>query len=70
MKRFKLTEKDNVRVVKRVQGMGLGGYLKKVADRLEAAETPREAEVASWFLEATIKTILEGKGVQIDGDLD
>lgn len=49
-----------------LKGMGLGDYLKKVAERLEAAETPREAEVASWFLEATVKTILEEKGVMLN----
>lgn len=52
------------------KGLGLGGYLKKVADRLEAAETPREAEIASWFLEATVKTILEEKGVNTNGTMD
>ena len=53
-----------------IKGLGLGDYLKKVAERLEAAETPREAEVASWFLEATVKTILEGKGVNTNGTMD
>lgn len=53
-----------------LEGMGLGDYLKKVADRLEAAETPREAEVASWLLEATVKTILEGKGVNTNDTMD
>lgn len=46
------------------KGLGIGDYIKNVADRLEAAETPREAEVASWFLEAAIRTLLEEKGVQ------
>lgn len=52
------------------KGLGLGDYLKKVADRLEAAETPREAEVASWFLEATVNTILEEKGVMLNETVD
>ena len=48
------------------KGLGIGDYIKKVADRLEAAETPREAEVASWFLEAAIRTLLETKGVHYE----
>lgn len=46
---------------------GLGDYIKHVADRLEAAQTPREAEVASWLLEGAVNTLLEEKGVVKNG---